>query len=426
MRLSVVFGRAAVTTLGTSSLIQALNAVTGLILARGLVPEARGALAAVLLWPLILAAVGSLGVPEATTYYAARDRDATARIASTAVILGLLQSIVLVGAGAVVLPFVLGRYDSKTLATAYAFLLVIPLSLTVLCLLGVINGMHRFTAFNLLRLLYIAACAVGLGALAITGRLTVRGAAEVYLGAHVLTLALALLVLSQSCRLRATFDRGLARRVLGFGLKSHLSNVSSLFNERLDQLVISVVLAPASLGLYVIAVTMSSVAALLGNSLSLVTLPLVSRLAPGPDRARFVTRLTGLTFGVSALAALPLIVMTPYLIDVLFGSRYVPAADAARVLLVAGAVFGTSRVLAAVLKGTGHPGQSAIGEAAGLAVTVGALAALLPAFGLVGAAVASLAAYVTASAYMGFSTMRILRREDIAISRADAAEGAPA
>jgi hypothetical protein len=56
---------------GASSAIQLANIATGVLLARLLGPHDRGEFAAVILWPSILAAVGSLGVPDATTFYTA-------------------------------------------------------------------------------------------------------------------------------------------------------------------------------------------------------------------------------------------------------------------------------------------------------------------------------------------------------------------
>ena len=49
-------------SLAASVAIQGLNVLTGIVLARTLGPAGRGELAAVMLWPSILAAVGSLGV----------------------------------------------------------------------------------------------------------------------------------------------------------------------------------------------------------------------------------------------------------------------------------------------------------------------------------------------------------------------------
>src|SRR5207253_4285539 len=52
--------------------IQALNAVTGIIGARALGPHGRGELAALLIWPLAISSLGSLGLSDALAFHAAQ------------------------------------------------------------------------------------------------------------------------------------------------------------------------------------------------------------------------------------------------------------------------------------------------------------------------------------------------------------------
>ena len=58
--------------LRTSVLLQVLNAVSGIELARGLGLHNRGALAAAVLWPTVAGSLGTLGIEESITYHIAR------------------------------------------------------------------------------------------------------------------------------------------------------------------------------------------------------------------------------------------------------------------------------------------------------------------------------------------------------------------
>lgn len=55
--------RAVVQSIGSKSLILGLQAATGVLTARALGPAGRGELAAMILWPLFVASVTTLGVP---------------------------------------------------------------------------------------------------------------------------------------------------------------------------------------------------------------------------------------------------------------------------------------------------------------------------------------------------------------------------
>src|SRR4051794_13152716 len=93
----------------TSAAIQAINVLTGVALARTLGPHGRGELVALILWPSILAAFGSLGLSEAVTYHCARARENAGVVTGTAIALGLAQSFVLGGIGTLVVSL-LGHY----------------------------------------------------------------------------------------------------------------------------------------------------------------------------------------------------------------------------------------------------------------------------------------------------------------------------
>ncbi len=385
---------------GASAAIQLLNVATGVVLARQLGPSARGELAGVLLWPALLAAVGSLGLVEATTYHAARGTEPVGKIVGTSLAIAAAQSLILVGIGLGLVPAVLSHYGPSAVHAAWLFLGFIPLNLVTLYLMATLNGLHRFGSFNVLRLQVIVGSAAGLLLLAVAHRLSPRTAVFAYLGSNLVTAATAAALVGRVSLSPIGFDSSLARKLLVFGLKSHSANLSSLVNERLDQLVISAFLAPARLGLYVIAITLTSLTGLIGGSVAMVAMPTLAGLPSARERSQAARRFVALTIAISALVTVPLILLTPTLIGLFFGSAFSGAADVARVLLVAAVILSTNRVLTAILTGIGRPLDAGIGETIALAATLGGLAALLPVLGLVGAALASLLAYAVSGAWM--------------------------
>lgn len=398
-----------------SAAIQALNVVTGILLARALGPLGRGQLTAILLWPLVLATVGSLGVTDSVTYHAARRSSTVGTLAATSAVLAGVQSTLLVGIGVVVVPEALSGYGPSTVHLAILFLAVIPFNLATLYVMGILNGLHRYTRFQAVRVLVIAFTAAGLIALRVAGALTVRGAVLVYLAANATTALVAGVLLLSAARLELQASYGLARELLVFGIKSHASNVSGLLNERLDQLVISIFLAPARLGLYVVAVTMTSITNLVGASVSFIALPAVARLDTDTERAEAARRYIAATVVLSTLTAAPALLLTGWLIDLLFGVAFGGATDVCRVLLLAAFVLSTGRVVQAVLKAINRPLDAGIAETLALVVTVAALAVLLPAIGIMGAGVASLLAYVTSTAFALYRAGHVLNVPPLAL-----------
>jgi O-antigen/teichoic acid export membrane protein len=389
-------------SLATSVAIQGVNALTGILLARSLGPSGRGELASILLWPSILAAVGGLGVAEAVTYETASGSSPARAVVGSALAVAALQSLALVAIGMVV---------ARLVGSTCLFLAYIPLNLTTLYAIGVLNGLQRFFAYHALRFMVIASTAATLLLLAAGQALTVRAAVLAYLVANGLTAGSALLVLHRQGALSLAYRAATARRLLGFGLRIHTTNVASLLNERLDQLVISVFLAPAKLGLYVIAVTVTSAITVIGTAIAMVVLPVVAALKEPAERVAAATRYVGWVLVGATCVAVPLMALAPLLIRLLFGEEFLGAVPVTRVLLAASLFLAANQVVGAVLKAVGRPLDAGMAEGLSLGVTVVGLVVLLPRLELLGAALTSLLAYSATTVWM---TSRAARALDLA------------
>ncbi len=143
-------------------------AASGVLLARELGPGGRGELAAALLWPGLLAMIGSFGVFQATTYYAASATAMVRSLITTAVALAIAEAAVMVAVGAAVIPIALGHYGDPTLRAAYIYLAYIPINLVALFLMAVLNGLQRFGWFQALRVAVIVTPALALVTFAIS------------------------------------------------------------------------------------------------------------------------------------------------------------------------------------------------------------------------------------------------------------------
>jgi O-antigen/teichoic acid export membrane protein len=396
-RLRAQAGGAATSSLVATALIQLLNVLTGIILARTLGPSGRGELAAVVLWPTMLWTVGNLGVVDSVTFHSARRTAPQRSIVSTSLAIALVQSAVLVAIGLVLVPLVLAKQEASVVRDCLIFLASIPTSLVTLYLASVLNGTHRFVPFNLVRATVFLGNAAGLVALAIASELTVTSAMIAYLASQVLTVLIAVIFVLPSSGPPSRPQRLLAREMLAYGWRSQLSTISNLLNERVDQLVISIVLAPASLGLYVVAWTMTSLSSMIGYSVTFAALPKVAQAKSAEERRARAHRYVFLTFISTAAVTVPVLLLAPEILRIVFGGDFVQATGVTRVLLVASIPLGTARVLEAVLKGVNRPLHAGFAEGAGLIVTAVGLAALLPTLGLMGAAITSLAAYLLAA-----------------------------
>lgn len=278
-----------VSTLAATVLLQILAALSGVLLARILGPTGRGELAVVMLWPILLLTIGMVGVTDSITYHAARTLAPLKALVGTSLAMGLAQGVAIVALGLVAVPLILAKYSSETVRDCMLFLAIIPIQLIWLYMISVLNGVSRFTAFNVLRVAPIALITLELIGLAIAGELTITTAVAAVLVAHLIVVVASVAFVLSRVEGAARPERWIARRVLAFGWRSQLSTISNLPNVRLDQLAMSLVLAPHALGLYVVAWNVTLVTSLIGYSVVYAALPAIAA-KPSQDEQRLAAR----------------------------------------------------------------------------------------------------------------------------------------
>lgn len=388
-------------------IIQITTAGAGLLSARVLGPVGKGELAAVVLWPSFLASVGSIGIFEATTYVTSGNHGHAIKSVLTsgfALVFGLALS--LVSIGYVLLPRILAGYPAGVVVVARQYLLFIPLNYATLLLMATLLGRMRLVSWNLLRTVVHVCSALGLVALTVTGRASVSGYAMAMLLANVVTLCLAALIVARNGWIGWAPDPHAAICLLSYGWKSHLGSVASLFNLRLDQMLMSIIMEPANLGFYTVAVTLSALPALAPVTLAGIAFPHIANLDSEDLKLKVWGRFVRFGLVLSLVTSGVLLWQMSWVIRTVFSMAYLPATPAARILTLAVMPLSCNVLLAAGYRALNRPLVPSHAELIGLGSTAVLLIVLLPRYGTIGAASASLVAYSVTCAYMLWSVRR--------------------
>ena len=197
----------------------------------------------------------------------------------------------------------------------------------------------------------------------------------------------------------------LARQVIAYGMRGQLGGLITLLNLRLDFLFLGALAGPAVLGTYAVASKYAELVRLPGTALTWVTYPRMAAMSAA-EAAAHVRRLLGpalaarLPGGGAALP--PRRTRAPAALR----RRLRLGVRPAQVLLVGMLLSGASGVASGYLYGRGRPGLNSLGLGLGLVATVALDLALIPAYGALGAAVASSAAYLLGDAVLVFFVLR--------------------
>lgn len=205
---------------------------------------------------------------------------------------------------------------------------------------------------------------------------------------------------------RPTVDGGLLRRMLSYGARVQIGAIFTTLNYRLDVVVLQFFRPLSEVGYYVIAQIIAELVTVLSSGFAVSVLPLVAGADEGDDSEAFTVQSLR-HHGVLTLAA---IVANAFfgtaVIYWAYGASYHAAIVPMLILLPGMWFLGTGTVITGHLRGRARPGTASLLSGLAVVVTVGLDLALIPPFGVTGAAVASVCAYTV----FGVASLVVLSR----------------
>jgi O-antigen/teichoic acid export membrane protein len=404
-RSSVASSTAA--TFAFNVLAAGLSLVNVVIVSRILGPIGRGEIVFLITMATITSRFAQFGVQEANVNLASAEPHQRSRLATNSFVLALvfgLAAAALVYGLAAVAPAFGGHSDPALRAAALAS---IPILVVQPSLLRLVHADYRFALGNAATLLPPLATLFLNGTLAAVDRLTVATALLAWIAGWAGSVLLLTLYVQLRLAGFGRADGGLARRTLGFGLKTHLGRVMAVGNYRLDQWFVGSISGSRELGLYSIAVAWFDALTYLPTAVAIVLRPDLVRAD-----ARTASRRTAAAFRVAALVTAlfvaAMIVLAPWLCVTVFGDEFRGSIDDLRILALGGFGLMAQRIVGSALTAQRRPLLETAAIGIGLAFTIAFDLLLIPPYGGAGAAAASVIAYSAAGLAMIVLCVRAL------------------
>lgn len=406
---STSFSSDVLLTMGTNLFMAMLILITGPLSARILGPEGRGELAAIQLWAPFLSIPIMLGLPAAVVYYAARERENAGIYTLSSMVLNCAAALLILPLAYFLLPLLLRAQNPATIVAAQRYLLLfIPIQMLSILPASTLRGMNELFWWNFFRILpnvvWLLTLLLGL----FLGHTYATWFAFVYLGFLFLHAIPRLLVLRR--RITGPFRprAAAARPLLKFGLPSLTGSIFSNLNFRLDQMLMAALIAPELLGLYAVAVAWSNAVGPVVQAIGQVLYPRVAAQTTARRQAETMVQGAHLGVIVAVGVTIPVMLLTPLAIPLLFGPAFVASVPVSLVLVAAGLFNAIKIVLQEGALGLGSPKAVLAGEAVGLLFTALALALLLRPLGIMGAAIASLLGYLATTGVLLLQVSRLI------------------
>ncbi|AEE47153.1 flippase [Cellulomonas fimi] len=397
---------------------------SGPILAQSLGVDGRGAVAAATA-PLGLAiALMTFGVPEAVSYAVARHPRLVRTAARNGALIVVLAGLLATAAVFAAREWLSGGDPEIRHLMAVASLAVLP-TLLLGVLRGIASGLQRWAMVAWEKVLASALRLAVLVPLWLTDHLT-PFTATVVLAVMPVMGALAYVTLPRRLPPGEPDTEHLAstRALTGYGLRLWIGTISGILLSRVDQTIMTPLSSAYQLGLYVVAVNVSELPLVIHRAVRDVTFVTDahrsedSRLAAAARISTLICTVVAIGLGATMAWWLPL----------LFGAEFGPAVPIAWLLLVAVVVSTPGSIAGAGLSARGRPGLRSIALVIACVLNIGLLVLLVPTYGAMGAAWATLLGYVVSSGLNQLFLRRLfgvsmlsfygVRRSDLTILRA--------
>lgn len=407
-------------TIAASCASQAVLVLSGIGATRILGVEDRGHLALFNLLPTLLVLLGTFGLPVAATYFIARNPADARHVVTPILRVSVLLVGVLTAADAGTLALLDRAQPARVLIAAAISLPLVASNVAQILGQAILQGIQRYRAFNLWRVMPALLYAIAVGGLYFTPAGNLVTLTIAFTATSTVTAALTLSVAVRSLPPLGPRqgERVGLRRVGRFGLSGVLGAVYPTEAFQLDQAAVGLFLPSVSLGLYVVAVSFTNLPRFIAQSFGTIAYPRAAAARTPPEARRVVLRFAAGGAVTSLIVCGALELSVGFLAPFLYGHAFAAAVPLTRILLISSFVVATRRLLADGLRGAGYPGIGSLGEIVAMLLLVPLLAVLIPADGLNGAAIA-----VTVSSAAGFavillrsvSTLRRMRRPRIPV-----------
>ncbi len=377
-------------------LIGLLSLIISTITARYFGPAMRGVVAESILWPTLVLTAGSLVNTQSVVYFwsKAKTESEKAEVLGICLMWALLLSIALVPISLGLNFIILGSQGKVSYTAANIYTFNIPLiifSYIFISLFIAEKKMHIFWGLRIsISLLHLG----GVILLSALKTLNLSGLIGVLLFSQLMPLIMSIVLYLNMYSNRIAWNKNLFTMLGAYGIKTNLAGLPYQLNVRLDQALMSIFLPAVLLGYYAVAFSWSSGLSFIGAGLSMVMLAKGASI-DRDDREKLANLFSQFRLVFIMLLGLGLFAAaaTPFLFPLIFGMEYLPSVLPAVILCLASIALALNTTLHEVARGLGFPEIGIRAESFGLIISIVLLIILLPAFGGVGAAIASLIGY---------------------------------
>lgn len=395
-----------INTSGSTILISILSLLSSILLSRALGPNGRGELTLIILYPTMILTFGRFGIGHSINFYASKVSKNTIIINS--IFLSLVLGIGLFFISILTVSF-LRPFFFKEINIDYLYFgcLLIPFLLLYDILPSLLQGLNKIKLRNLLYTLLALINFLLFFVFIILLDYGIWGGIMSYFISYFIVGILALwIVIKERDPKKNKFEFSFSKKLLIYGLKSHIGNIFKQLSYRGDILVVSYFLEAKWVGYYIVAVNIAEILWKLPEVLGVVLLPKIA--SENKINAR---RLTPIVFRAlmypMTLIVFCIFIFNRFIIILFYGVEFLPSVTALTIMLPGIFALSFWKIIATDLIAQGHALEYSITSGLAAISMIIFDFILIPLFDINGAALATSLSYTIATIYIIIKYLKV-------------------
>jgi O-antigen/teichoic acid export membrane protein len=363
--------------------------VTATVTARWLGPADKGTLSTMLYIATICGLLASLGLGEASIVVAGGDARRLQQLMALTlplILMATIPAVIILLAAAWI-----GHWSGIALAVAVACVLI-PLKAIGQSLILYQHALERLVRSSLISVVQVSLEMLLLVILITVVDLEIAGAVIAAALAETTAIVLSLRALRRDhLNLRNRWSREQARSVLAMGAPLVTARLIIALATRFDLVLVYILAGLTPAGHYSIALTLGQLTAYASGALAMAAFPRLARIEDD-DAWELIPRIARMGLSAALLSSVVLLPLIPLLVPILFGDDFIESITPALILVGGGILWSELTLLTRSVAALGHSAVQLTSFLVYLLV-MGALDLfLIPQWGIVGAAIASVIA----------------------------------
>lgn len=378
-------------TLASSAAGLLLTIIYSILSARMLGAEGRGLLAAIQLWPTVLAGAMTMGMSTSFAYHARKNRNITSSLFASGLVATVLLSSLSSSLGIFVLSNFLPTLTSKQIDFAHTYLIaMLPATAITIYIGGCAQLIDNLRLFNLLKIIPALLQVIAIIVLYLSIGLTAERLAIATVVTQLITITWMMNLSINELGFSLSKTWNYFGIMLSYGLSVWAVEIFGVLTQQVDKIWISGALQLKYLGIYTLAFGMSRVISNIQNSAAAIIFPqnIGKSISDVVDSTVQVFRLT---FWPTLILAIPASLLAAPLFPIVFGKDFTLSGQIFPVLVLECIIGTSSWVLAQAFNSLGKPHLIVLRQATGLASTVIVAYFAVPTFSVWGVVMAVIA-----------------------------------